>query len=183
MWMFTSRNYWTKGCWNYNVVFMKPIHMTILIFIAVVLILVGVFLLWHAVLSKMPNPPLPAGEIMIDKNVFTVEMATTTAEQMQGLSFRASLAQGSGMLFTFSPGVQNFWMKDMNFSIDMIWIANGKVAGFVENAAPQPGVPLWKLTIYTSPNGVDRVLEVNAGTVAKDNIQVGDPVTFGPNTE
>ena len=31
--------------------------------------------------------------------------------------------------------------------------------------------------IYTSPDGVDKVLEVNAGVVAKDNIKVGDTVT------
>ena len=68
-------------------------------------------------------------------------------------------------------------MKDMNFPIDIIWIAGSKVAGFAENAAPQPGARLWELSIYTSPDGVDKVLEVNAGVVAKDNIKVGDTVT------
>ena len=157
-------------------------HKMIIIIVCIVLIFSGVFFLWHAVISKTPNPALPAGEITIGKNVFTVEMATTTLEEARGLSFRTSLAEGTGMLFTFSPSIQNFWMKDMNFSIDIIWIANGKIVGFAQNAKPEPGVPLWELTIYTSPAGVDRVLEVNAGTVAKDNIQVGDPVTFGPNT-
>jgi uncharacterized membrane protein (UPF0127 family) len=161
---------------------MKPIHMTILIFLAIILIVVGVFLLWHAVLSKTPNPPLPAGEISIGKNVFAVEMATTTAEQTRGLSGRANLNEGTGMFFIFTPGVQHFWMPNMNFPIDMIWIAGDRIAGFAEDAQPEPGVPLWKLKIYTSPDGVDKVLEVNAGTVAKDNIKVGDPVTFGPNT-
>ena len=154
----------------------------IIIVVCIVVIFCGVFLLWHAVISKTPNPPLPSGEITIGKNVFTVEMATTTLEEARGLSFRTSLAEGTGMLFTFRPSVQNFWMKDMNFPIDIIWIANGKVVGFAQDAKPEPGVPLWGLTIYTSPDGVDRVLEVNTGMVVKDNINVGDTVTFGPNT-
>ncbi len=162
---------------------MKPVHMTILIFLAIVLILCGIFLLWRAVFSKVPNQTLPSGEISIGDNVFAVEMATTTTEQTRGLSFRTSLAEGTGMLFTFNPGVQTFWMKDMNFSIDIIWIADGKVVGFAEDAKPQPGTPLWGLTIYTSPDGVDRVLEVNANTVTKDNIKIGDSVAFGPNTQ
>ena len=151
---------------------------TIAIIIFVILFVFGVFYFWRIVLSKAPNPSLPKGEIRIGNATFTTELATTAVEQARGLSFRPSLADESGMLFTFSPGVQNFWMKDMNFPIDIIWIAGNKVAGFAQDAEPQPGAPLWKLTIYTSPDGVDKVLEVNAGMVAKDNIKIGDPVVF-----
>ncbi len=146
---------------------------------SIVLILAGLFLLWRAVMSKAPNPPLAAGQVRIRNATFTVEMATTTLEQARGLSFRASLAEGSGMLFTFSHGVQSFWMKDMNFPIDIVWISDGKVVGFVQDAKPEPGVPLWNLTVYTSPGGVDKVLEVNAGTVARDGIKIGDLVVVG----
>jgi hypothetical protein len=155
--------------------------MIIIIVLAIALVAVGIFCVWHIVLSRSANPPLTESEVRVGNATFAVEMATTTVEKTRGLSFRANLAQGSGMLFTFNPGVQNFWMKDMNFPIDIIWIADGKVAGFAENAEPQPGTPLWKLTIYTSPDGVDKVLEVNAGTVAKDGIKIGDMVKFGPN--
>jgi hypothetical protein len=156
--------------------------MTIIIILAIVLIVVDVFYVWHFVFSKAPNPPLTTGEVSIGENVFTVEIATTSIEEARGLSFRKSLADGTGMLFTFDPGVQQFWMKDMNFPIDIIWVASGKVAGFVENAQPEPGVSLLNLQRYNSPDGVDRVLEVNAGIVVKDGIKVGDTVNFGPNT-
>jgi uncharacterized membrane protein (UPF0127 family) len=155
----------------------------IIILISIALVLAGIFFLWHLVFSKTPNPQLKSGEVSIGKNVFTVEMATTTIEEARGLSFRTSLAEGTGMLFTFNPGIQNFWMKDMNFPIDIIWISQGKVAGFVENAKPEPGVSLMRLTIYTSPDNVDRVLEVNAGIVAKDGIKAGDEVSFGAGTD
>jgi uncharacterized membrane protein (UPF0127 family) len=156
--------------------------MTIIIILAIVLIVVDVFYVWHFVFSKAPNPPLTTGEVSIGENVFTVEMATTSIEEARGLSFRKSLADGTGMLFTFDPGVQQFWMKDMNFPIDIIWVASGKVAGFVEKAQPEPGVSLLNLQRYNSPDGVDKVLEVNAGIVVKDSIKVGDTVNFGPNT-
>ncbi len=152
-------------------------------FIFIALILLGGFYLWCLIFSKAPNQPLAAHQVRVGDATFTVEMATTTAQKMRGLSSRESLAEGSGMLFTFNPGVQRFWMKDMNFPIDIIWIAGGKVAGFAQNAEPQPGIPLWNLTIYTSPDGVDKVLEANAGTVAKSGIKIGEVVTEGPGTE
>jgi uncharacterized membrane protein (UPF0127 family) len=155
----------------------KMIIIAIILF--VVVLVFGVFYFWRIVLSKEPNPLLTKSQLHVGNAIFTVEMATTTVEQARGLSFRSNLANGTGMLFPFSPGIQNFWMKDMNFSIDIIWISGNKVVGFAQNAAPQPGVPLWGLTIYTSPDGVDNVLEVNAGVVAKDNIAIGDPVVFG----
>jgi uncharacterized membrane protein (UPF0127 family) len=148
-------------------------------FVFGVLILFGGVYFWHLAFSRAQNPQLVTAQVTVGGATFAAELATTTVEQTRGLSFRSSLAEGSGMLFTFRPGIQNFWMKDMNFPIDMIWIAGNKVAGFVQNAQPKPGVPLWELTVYTSPDGVDKVLEVNAGTVAKDNIVVGDPVVFG----
>lgn len=135
----------------------------------------------YFIVFRRANPPLRGTEVTIGNTVFQVEVASTTVEEARGLSFRASLAENSGMLFLFStPGVQTFWMKDMNFPLDMIWIGSGKVLGFAQNAVPQPGVPLWSLAIYDSPDGTNQVLEVNAGTVAKDNIQIGDPVQVGP---
>jgi len=130
--------------------------------------------------TDIANPTLPEEGLSIDGATWTVELATTMVEQARGLSYRASLAPGAGMLFVFSrPGVQNFWMKDMRFPLDMIWIAgDGTVAGFAQDApAPAPGTALWNLPVYSSPPGVNEVLEVNAGTVAKYNIKVGDTVT------
>jgi uncharacterized protein len=158
---------------------MSPSKKMIIFGIVLILIALGVLFVWRTVLSR-PNPPLPQNTVRIGSTTFTVEFATTVTEQTRGLSGRQSLADGTGMLFPFSrPGVQSFWMKDMNFPIDMIWIGGGKVLGFAQNAKPQPGTPLWGLKIYTSPGGVDAVLEVPAGTVAKkDEITVGAPVVI-----
>ena len=143
----------------------------------------------HFFVFGRANPPLAKNEVRINGATFAVEIASTTMEKTRGLSFRTSLGADEGMLFLFdTPSIQSFWMKDMNFFIDMIWIGAGKngddksgyeVLGFAQNAEPQPGVPLWGLTMYNSPDGTDKVLEVVAGTVAKDNIKVGDAVQIG----
>jgi len=126
------------------------------------------------------NPPLNKSEVKIGNNVFNVEIASTTIEKARGLSFRERLGDSDGMLFIFNePAVQSFWMIDMNFSIDMIWIGGGKVLGFAENVpAPTSAISL-SSTVRNSPDGTDRVLEVNAGAVAKENIKVGDAVQIG----
>ncbi|MFA6354400.1 MAG: DUF192 domain-containing protein [Candidatus Paceibacterota bacterium] len=110
---------------------------------------------------------------------FSVEMADTTLSRMKGLSGRDGLVENEGMFFVFdSPANQGFWMKDMKFPIDIIWIKDGKIVGFVENAQPEPGKTVFGLKIYNSSEPVDRVLEVNAGTVAKYGFEVGQSVSF-----
>lgn len=162
--------------------------MNILI-ISGIFIIIGLFLIWYITVSHT-NPTLSKKEIKINNSVFSVEIASTTIEQSRGLSGRESLSENSGMLFLFNySGIKSFWMKDMLFPIDIIWIGNdasssenndwnGNVLGFVQNAPIQPNAKLWELTIYNSPDGVSSVLEVNAGTVQKDNIKIGDKVNY-----
>ncbi len=127
------------------------------------------------------NPPLAEEQLNIDSAIFNVEVASTSLEQTRGLSFRPSLGANDGMFFIFATGsVQSFWMKDMNFPLDMIWISGDTVIGFAQNVpAPAPRTALWNLPLYVSPDNTDNVLEVNAGVVAKYNIRVGDTVTIG----
>lgn len=133
--------------------------------------------------TSIPNPILPEEDLSINNATWTVELATTMVEQARGLSYRSNLAPHAGMLFIFPrASVQNFWMKDMHFPLDIIWIgSDGRVVGFLQDVpAPTPGTAVWNLSVYTSPRGVKEVLEVNAGTVAQYGIKVGDMVTMQP---
>jgi len=124
------------------------------------------------------NPPLAEEPLSVDGITFNVEVASSMTEQARGLSFRPSLSPNNGMLFVFGSGsVQTFWMQGMKFPLDMIWISGTAIVGFAQDV-PMP-TPGWNLPIYTSPGNTDKVLEVNAGTVAKYNIKVGDTVTIG----
>lgn len=155
----------------------KDKKMTLLLFAGVILILIAIGGVYYYMFQRA-NPPLTMTQAKIGGVTFNVELALTMTERTRGLSYRASLGSDNGMLFVFSTStVQTFWMKDMNFPLDMIWIGGGKVLGFEQNAPqPAPGTALYQLPIYSSPDGTNEVLEVNAGTVAKYNIKVGDAV-------
>lgn len=154
--------------------------MTIWIFVIAMVVAIGIAIFYFLSFGRACNPPLQRESITVGGTPFDVEIARTVVEEACGLSGRTSLGTGKGMIFLFAPGRQTFWMKDMNFALDIVWIGQGKVLGFVQNApAPAPGTMLWSLPLYSSPDATDMVLEVPAGTVANDNIKVGDPVVIG----
>lgn len=73
------------------------------------------------------------------KGTLVVEVVDTPESREQGLSGRTGIEFNDGMLFTFpSAGRFGFWMKDMQFPIDIIWInKEGVIVHIVENAKPE----------------------------------------------
>ncbi|MAF79659.1 hypothetical protein CL629_01115 [bacterium] len=116
--------------------------------------------------------------VSVGENVFEAEVADSIEERSRGLSGREGLEDGRGMLFLFEyPAVQGFWMKDMKFPIDIIWVLDGEVIGFEENV-PMPlfDISESELPVYFSPEEVDMVLEIGAHEVERLGIEVGDLV-------
>lgn len=106
-----------------------------------------------------------------------VAVAATEVAREQGLSGRESLGNDSGMLFLFQEaGSYGFWMKDMRFPIDIVWIASGTVVGWEANVDPQIGAAEGDLKIYYPPRPVNTVLELAAGKAASLGLTVGDHV-------
>lgn len=124
-------------------------------------------------------PDLPV--VTIGQFAWPVELAVTAEKQSQGLSGRAKLAAGSGMLFVWDQeSRRSFWMPDMNFPLDLVWI-NGDcaVVEITRDAPPQaPGQSRDELPRYTV-EGVQYVLEINAGESALHSVNPGDRVEFG----
>ncbi len=118
--------------------------------------------------------------VRIGGAVVDAEVAHTSSERQRGLSFRDGLAPGTGMLFVYSGAdYRTFWMKDMRFCIDIVWIEGGQVVGAVQNACPSPaGTPDSQLPRYTSPVPVRYALEVPAGWLARNGLGRGAPVTI-----
>ena len=117
-------------------------------------------------------------ELTIGDVKIQIEVARTPEEKNQGLSGRQSLAEGSGMLFIFEENSRpNFWMKDMRFAIDIIWINDGKVVQ-IDRAIPppEPGTKDGDLELYRSNQPIDFVLEVPSGFSDKNQIEVGGVV-------
>ncbi|NCN58837.1 hypothetical protein COW99_03555 [Candidatus Roizmanbacteria bacterium CG22_combo_CG10-13_8_21_14_all_38_20] len=129
--------------------------------------------------NATPVPTKQATQtIKIGDEQLEVEIMQTLEDQKQGLSGRSTLPQNHGMLFVYSnPAIYKFWMKDMLFPIDIIWISNGKVIETIANIPPpEQNVDINQLPIYSPTKPVTGVLEVNAGYVKKHNIITGDQV-------
>jgi uncharacterized membrane protein (UPF0127 family) len=115
--------------------------------------------------------------VVINNKEFRVDISDNVQKRSKGLSGRNFLAENEGMLFLFSTSSQyGFWMKDMNFPIDIIWIKNNKIVDISKNILPEPQKSIFNLTVYYPKEEVDKVLEINAGLSDKYNFQIGDEV-------
>ncbi|MEK7082252.1 MAG: DUF192 domain-containing protein [Patescibacteria group bacterium] len=126
----------------------------------------------HAPRAVSVSPSVAIGGVSV-----MVEIATTTSALEKGLSGRKSLGEDQGMLFIFPRADRwRFWMPDMRFPIDIIWIADDKVIDIDENVSNRfdPANPLF----FTPSVPVRRVLEMNAGFAKKHGIGVGGEVVF-----
>jgi uncharacterized membrane protein (UPF0127 family) len=105
-------------------------------------------------------------------------IADTDAERAQGLSDTPYIPAGIAKVFIFDSAQQwSFWMKDMNYSIDIFWLdADGHVVHVVENASPDtyPDIS------FVPPVPAKYVIETKAGFAAENNIGVGAIANIAP---
>jgi len=115
---------------------------------------------------------LSAIEAGILTHRFVVEVAETDDQRQQGLMFRERMHPNAGMLFDYgTPQVVQMWMKNTYIPLDMIFIdSTGVIQHIVERTVPH------SLQAISSQKRVRGVLEVNAGTVLRLGLRVGDKV-------
>lgn len=147
-------------------------------------IVVLILLFFMAVLFVLSHKPVLAPEnstmeyknIKINGYIINAEIADTLEKQEKGLSGRQTLPEGQGMLFVFgTSGHYSFWMKDMNFSLDFIWISGNEIVEIIKNVQPEGDQPQ---RILIPKNKIDKVLEVSAGVTDRMGVQEGDKVEF-----
>jgi uncharacterized membrane protein (UPF0127 family) len=103
----------------------------------------------------------------------SAEIPVTDEFMSKGLSVKNQLRENESMLFVFQePSRHAFWMKDMKFPIDIIWLdSNSKIVHIVENLVP---CPLVLICPSHSPNANSQyVLETTAGFAQRHNISLG----------
>ena len=115
--------------------------------------------------------------VKIAGKILKVDLALTLEEQEQGLSGRNKLREDESMLFVFDYiNKHPFWMKDMNFAIDIIWIGeNLRVVYIKKNAQPE-SYP----ETFLPKQDAKYVLEVLSQFSEKNNLKEGDRVEFLP---
>lgn len=101
---------------------------------------------------------------------YTLEIAASQTAQEKGLGGRASMASDHGMLFVFDTvKPECFWMKDMRFSLDMIWLDANKRVVHVEQNVPPQSYP----NQYCPVEPAKYVIELKAGEVKRAGIVPG----------
>jgi uncharacterized membrane protein (UPF0127 family) len=143
----------------------------IIIFFLIIFMIFGAFVLYK---FGAKNPK--KSTIVINNHTFSVSVATTSAEQQKGLSLTKNLPQEQGMLFIFAtPAKYAFWMKEMKFPLDIIFIKNNKIDTIAQDV-PAPKTQNDTLPIYQPEGSVDSVLEINAGLAKKYGFKKNDAV-------
>lgn len=106
-----------------------------------------------------------------------MEVADTESSRLRGLMFRQSLDQDSGMLFIFEKeGRTGFWLKNVLFPLDIIWISKDKK--IVDIQSDLPPCKSDDCLIYYPGKDASFGLEINAGFAARHKLKVGDRVDF-----
>jgi hypothetical protein len=109
--------------------------------------------------------------------VYSIEIARTPEEQAQGLMFRESLPERTGMLFPFAdPGVHKFWMKNTMIPLDIIWTDGAGRVLFV--SADTPPCQADPCPNYGPDLEAVSVLEIAGGMAAKERVTVGSRISF-----
>ena len=119
----------------------------------------------HAIVSTSTGEEIP------------VEVADTLKKRRLGLGKRTSLKKGWGMLFIFGKRkTYRFWMKDMQFPLDIIWLDNHRIVHIIHNAKPANSRD--EPEVMISPVPVNFVLEIAAGRAAKLRLKTGQRMKF-----
>ncbi|MBI5655180.1 DUF192 domain-containing protein [Candidatus Uhrbacteria bacterium] len=113
-----------------------------------------------------------AGPVLINGREIKIEVADTYLAISKGLGGRDSLDRDAGMLFVLPyRGKHAFWMKDMKFPLDIIWLDRGMVVDVVTLYPPTAERP--EPEIHEPSAMSDKVLELNAGMAEELGIKQG----------
>lgn len=120
--------------------------------------------------------PPPDAWVEVRGQRIAVELAETPQDQALGLGERDSLAWDHGMYFVYDqPGFYSFWMKGMRFSIDIVWLREGRIIDISANVPYQEG---GNGPTVRPRRPADGVLEVPAGYAIAKGWRIGDTLTL-----
>jgi len=107
----------------------------------------------------------------------TAELAITDVERALGLMFRDTIEWDQAMLFLFEKeDFHSFWMKNVKFPLDFIWLDKDKRIVHIET-----GVPPCKevdCPSYSPRYPAMYFLEAKSGCVRKNQLKLYDKIDF-----
>ncbi len=131
---------------------------------------------WYAARPQAAPPASFHGPVaIVGGTLVRLAIADTPAERELGLGGRTALAPDEGMLFVFpQDGRYSFWMKDMHFAIDIVWIAADGTVIFVAPSVSPDTYP----HAFTPPTAARYVLELPAGFMEAHGVMRGASITL-----
>lgn len=139
-------------------------------YILFLIIILGLILI---VLSKFKGQNEKGATVEIDGHKFQSEIVETNETRTRGLGGRDNLCLNCAMLFIFpAKGDYGFWMKDMRFDLDIIWIADGKIVYIARNFSHE------SLDTINPKIPADRVLEINSRLSDQYGFKIGDEINI-----
>lgn len=156
----------------------KVMKTALVVLVAIVVIFAGALIFAGKNASEVTQVFLNEQEQNLKKAIVNVggshliaSVANTPLSRKQGLSNVHSIGPNEGKLFVFDEeGYHEFWMKDMNFNIDIIFInKQGTVVDIIENISPETFPKTFKPKYPAI-----KVLEVNAGWASQNKVKVGE---------
>lgn len=148
--------------------------------ILALLVVVAAFVLLILIAGKKGTKINTMSDTLTEQAILNVDgkhlvaaVANTPREREQGLSGTHFLNSGNGMFFVFEEADEHgFWMKDMDESIDIVWIdADNRIVDIEPNVSPDT-YP----TIFKPDAPAKYVLEVLAGWTTENEVDIGDTV-------
>lgn len=112
----------------------------------------------------------------IKSHTFTIDVVKSPKDKQIGLSSKSAIPANYGMYFPFDKAdYYAFWMKNMKFPIDILFLRQNKIVTIYENV-PVPTSNTDNLPLYQPNEPADAVLEISAGLSQKYEFAKGDTV-------
>ncbi|PKN29417.1 MAG: hypothetical protein CVU64_08330 [Deltaproteobacteria bacterium HGW-Deltaproteobacteria-21] len=113
----------------------------------------------------------PNGEFVV------AELALSVEQRSKGLMFRDDVAANKGMLFIFEEeAIHSFWMKNVKFPIDILWLDREK--RIVHMAKQVPPCKKDPCPTYPPVRPAMYVLELSAGKSVDLGLKPGDRLVW-----
>ena len=119
--------------------------------------------------------------VTIDGYNISAFVADTDDKRSKGLSGVENMSGNQGMLFVFNnPSKQGFWMKEMMFPLDIIWLDSNNTVIHIEKKL-QPCTSVLLCTVYSPSRDAKYVLETISGFTDLHSLNEGDKIKINSN--
>ncbi|MBF0619045.1 MAG: DUF192 domain-containing protein [Candidatus Omnitrophica bacterium] len=120
-----------------------------------------------------------SGRVCFKDACYVVDVAGNDEDRARGFMYRERIEPGQGIFFIFdSVDIYGFWMKNVKFALDIIWLDEAKRVVYIQHQAPPCSIR--PCPVYEPPVVSKYVVEIPPGDAGRLGIKVGDEVSFTP---